>query len=88
MTQEEINRRIESVKADYPDVVFKCQELENGSFVCIMRGGLTQDNPSNYMDNAVSVFVHHELYNEFIEKHLDNPCVRIVIFEFNNIVLR
>ena len=47
-----------------------------------------QDNPSDYMDNAVSLFVNHELHNEFIEKFLDNPWVRIIIFDFNNIYLK
>lgn len=87
MTQEEINRRIANVKERFHDVVFRCQELDNGSFVCIMRGGLIQDDPSDYMDNAVSAFVNHELHNEFIEKYLDNPWVRIIIFDFNNINL-
>lgn len=88
MTQEDIIRRIANVKEQFPDVVFRCQELDNGSFVCIMRGGLMQDNPSDYMDNAVSLFVNHELHNEFIEKFLDNPWVRIIIFDFNNIYLK
>ena len=46
-----------------------------------------QDDPSDYMDNAVSVLVDHELHNEFIENYLDNPWVRIIIFDFNNINL-
>lgn len=87
MTQEEINRRIANVKEQFPDVVFRYKELDNGSFVCIMRGGLMQDDPSDYMDNAVSVLVDHELHNEFIENYLDNPWVRIIIFDFNNINL-
>ena len=88
MTQQEINSRIANVKAQFPDVVFRCMELENGSFVCIMQGGLNQDDPSVYMDTAVSVFVNNELHNEFIEKFLDNPWIRIIIFEFNNIDMR
>ena len=87
MTQQEINSRIANVKAQFPDVVFRCMELENGSFVCIMRGGLMQDDPSVYMDSAVSVFVNQELHNEFIEKFLDNPWIRIIIFGFNDIIL-
>ena len=87
MTQEDINNRVKNVKRQYPDVVFRCQELDNGAFVCIMRGGLTNDDPSSYMDSVVSEFVGEELYNEFIEEFLDNPWVRIVIFDFNNITL-
>lgn len=88
MTEQEIIRRIKSVKKQFSDVVFRYQELDNGSFVCIMRGGLEQDDPSDYMDNAVSVFVDHELHNEFIEKYLDNPWIRIIIFNFNSINLK
>ena len=46
-----------------------------------------QDNPFDYMNDAVSVLVDHELHNEFIEKFLDNPWVRIIIFDFNSIIL-
>ena len=53
-----------------------------------MRGGLTADNPTDYMDNAVSILVKHELYNEFIESYLDNPWIRIIIFGFNNILFQ
>ena len=87
MIQKDINKRIEIVKKRFSDVVFRCQELDNGSFVCIMRGGLMQNDPSEYMNNAVSLFVNHELHNEFIEKFTDNPWVRIIIFDFNNINL-
>lgn len=87
MTRTEIIKRIKRVKNQFPDVVFRYKELDNGSFVCIMRGGLGQDDPSDYMNNAVSVFVDQELHNEFIEKCLDNPWVRIIIFDFNSINL-
>ena len=88
MTRTEIERRIRNVNERYPDVVFNYQDLGDGAFVCIMRGGLIQDDPTTYMDNAVSVLVDGELYNEFIEKYLDNPWVRIIIFGFNSIDLR
>lgn len=85
MKQEEINARVANVKKLYSDVVFKCQELDNESFVCIMRGGFKQADPTEYMDNAVSLFVGNELHNEFIEKFIDNPWDRIIIFGFNDI---
>lgn len=88
MKQEEINVRVDRVKEQYPDVVFKCQKLDNGSFVCILMGGLKQDDPTEYMDNVVSLFVDNESHNEFIEKFLDNPWVRIIIFGFNDICLK
>ena len=87
MTRKSIESRIANVKKQYPDVVFRCQELDNGSFVCIIRGGLTNDDPSSYMDSVVSEFVGEEMYNEFIEEFQDNPWVRIIIFDFNNITL-
>jgi len=82
MKQEEINVSVANVKKQYPDVVFKCQELDNGSFVCIMQGGLQQKNPMEYMDNAVFLFVGNELYKEFIDKS-GYPWVRVIILGFN-----
>lgn len=88
MTKEDIEARIKEVRQSFDDVVFRSQQLDNGSWVIIMRGGLTADNPTDYMDNAVSVLVKHELYNEFIESYLDNPWIRIIIFGFNNILFQ
>lgn len=85
MNTEEIRRRIQTLKEDYRDVEFKLQILDGNSHMVIMRGGFEKENPTEYMNDVVSSLVRHELHNEFIEKFLDNPWVRVIFFEFNDI---
>ena len=85
MEIQEIRKRIECAKIQYSDVDFKLQQLDGGGLMVIIRGGLNSNNPTQYMNGVVSFLVETELYNEFIEKFLDNPWVRVVFFEFNNI---
>ena len=86
MGNKEITARIESIRKRYKDVKCKQVVLGNGAYVVILRGGFQSSNPQQYMDNVVSELVGKDSYNEFIEKFLDNPWVRIIIFDFNNIV--
>ena len=86
MGDKEITTRIESIRQRYKDVKCKQVVLGNGAYVVILRGGFQSSNPQQYMDNVVSELVGKDSYNEFIEKFLDNPWVRIIIFDFNNIV--
>ena len=86
MGNKEITTRIESIRKRYKDVKCKQVVLGNGAYVVILRGGFQSSNPQQYMDNVVSELVGKYSYNEFIEKFLDNPWVRIIIFDFNNIV--
>jgi len=86
MGNKEITTRIESIRKRYKDVKCKQVVLGNGAYVVILRGGFQSSNPQQYMDNVVSELVGKDSYNEFIEKFLDNPWVRIIIFDFNNIV--
>ena len=86
MGNKEITTRIESIRKRYKDVKCKQVVLGNGAYVVILRGGFQSSNPQQYMDNVVSELVGKDSYNEFIEKFLDNPWVRIIIFDFNKIV--
>ena len=86
MGNKEITTRIESIRKRYKYVKCKQVVLGNGAYVVILRGGFQSSNPQQYMDNVVSELVGKDSYNEFIEKFLDNPWVRIIIFDFNNIV--
>ena len=86
MGNKEITTRIESIRKRYKDVKCKQVVLGNGAYVVILRGGFQSSNPQQYMDNVVSELVGKDSYNEFIEKFLDNPWVRIIVFDFNNIV--
>lgn len=49
----------------------------------ILIGGLGENK--QYMDDAVSAVVNGQGYNEFIEIHLDNPWVRVIIFGINSL---
>lgn len=53
--------------------------------VAILRGGLNTDNPTAVMNNAVSTYVGTKGHNQFIEIHLDNPWVRVVIGGINEV---
>lgn len=56
--------------------------------VIILIGGLNQENPKSYMDKAVKYVAKkfgYEKYNQFLESYLDNPWVRIVTFNFDEI---
>lgn len=53
--------------------------------IAILRGGIGVSNPKAFMDNAVSKYVARELYNQFVEIHLDNPWVRVIIKGINDV---
>lgn len=56
-----------------------------GACICILRGGLDKPDPEEYMNDVVLSVVQNDLYNLFIENYLDNPYVKIITFEFNEI---
>lgn len=53
--------------------------------IAILRGGLRADNPVTYMDEAVRRFVEGNLHNQFIEVFLDNPYVRVIVSNINEL---
>ena len=53
--------------------------------VAILRGGLKSDNPTALMNNAISKYVGDKGYNEFVEIHLDNPWVRVIVGGINEL---
>lgn len=65
------------------------QELKKGDNkvgkVAILRGGLNSENPTAVMNDAVSTYVGRKGHNQFIEIHLDNPWVRVVIGGINEV---
>jgi len=42
-----------------------------------------EDDPVAILDNAVSQYVGHEGYSEFIDINMDNPWVRVVMSGVN-----
>lgn len=65
----------------YQDVEIVEFEVAGGK-IAILRGGINK--PKSYMDNVVSIYVGHEMHNEFIEIFLDNPYVRVVVSGIND----
>jgi hypothetical protein len=53
--------------------------------VAVLRGGLKSDNPTALMNSAVSKYVGDKGYNEFVEIHLDNPWVRVIVGGINEL---
>ena len=65
------------------------QELLKGNRivgkVAILRGGFRTGNPTELMNNAVSTYVGTTSYNEFIEISLDNPWIRVIVNDINEL---
>jgi hypothetical protein len=71
-----------TVEEKYSDV--KIQIFGN---VVILKGGINADNPTEYMNEVVDYVLKllgKPKYNQFIEDYLDNPWVRILVFDFNS----
>ena len=90
--KKELKNRILYIKEKYPDVEICFKELKfkkGKTFIVFLNGGIDKDNAKEYMDNIVNEITKTKeyilLHNEFIEKYLDNPWTRILIFNFNNI---
>ncbi len=41
-------------------------------------------DPVKHLNEAVSLYVQHEGYNEFIDANMDNPWVRVIIKGIND----
>ena len=53
--------------------------------VAVLRGGLNTENPTAIMNDAVSRYVGRTGHNQFIEIHLDNPWVRVIVSGINEL---
>jgi hypothetical protein len=62
-------------------------ELASGRclYLAILIGGFTSENPTQYMNNKVSKYIKGIGYNEYIDVNLDNPWVRVIITDLNNL---
>lgn len=60
--------------------------------IVLMRGGLYQSNPNQYMTDIVQEYLSdldHEkfkTYNEMVERPLDNPWFRVILLNINNLI--
>ena len=64
--------------------IFK-QDLNGGGTLYILIGGLGNNNPIEFMDRQVSQIVKNNPYSEFVDKHLDNPYIRVIITDINKL---
>lgn len=69
----------------FEDVEIIETELAGGGKVAILRGGFKSPDPKAYMDKVVADYVNGNIYNEFLEEHLDTPWVRVVITGINDL---
>lgn len=54
----------------------------------ILFGGMNSNNPKAYMDNAVTDYLQkhgNPLHNQFVEIHMDNPWLRVILIGINNL---
>lgn len=65
--------------------MFEHDLINTKGTVTIFRGGLDSEKPIAYMNAVVIEYVGQRGYNEFVEIHLDNPWVRVVITEINSL---
>ncbi|WP_333577330.1 hypothetical protein [Sphingobacterium sp.] len=64
---------------------------EKGEITCkiaIFKGGIGEENPTEIINNAVREYVGHKGHNQFVEIHLDNPWLRVVIEDINMLKFR
>lgn len=58
----------------------------NTPYIVILRGGLGELDPKSFMDRVVSDYLNNGLtHNDFVERTLDNPYVRVLIFGINEL---
>ena len=60
-------------------------ELHNGQkakIAVIMYGGT--DDPRSILDDAVRIFVREKPYHELIDANLDNPWMRVILENIND----
>ena len=61
------------------------QKLDGGGTLCILIGGLNSNNPIEFMDKQVSQKVNGQPYSEFVDKHMDNPYIRVIIMNIDKL---
>lgn len=59
------------------------KDAERKGTLAILRGGLKSKKPIAYMNAAVSQYVGHEQFNEFVEIQMNNPWVRLILRGIN-----
>lgn len=53
-----------------------------GKIAVFMYSG--EGDPKKVLDNAIKEYVGHNNYVELIDAHLDNPWMRVIVSDINN----
>lgn len=61
------------------------QILPNNCKLAIFRGGLMTNNPIEILNNAIYSYVKDDFHNDFVEITCDNPWVRVIIININDL---
>lgn len=77
--------RLEEMKTKHPEISYAISKLDGARIAVLKYNTIPEDDTGEIMDKAVRFLTEKCRYNEFIEKQLDNPWVRILIFEYTKI---
>ena len=61
------------------------KKLEKDSELIILIGGINADDPKKIINKKISEIVQNNPYSEFIDSHLDNPYIRVIISNINKL---
>ena len=89
ITTEERNNLLNRLKKDYSLNVAKFYEVKNvnrAAYITILIGGLGSGTPKSFMDIVVTEYVSSRMYNEYVDANLDNPWLRIIIEDINDLI--
>lgn len=71
----------------YEQDLLNDEKLKVGK-MAILFGGMNSQNPKAYMDSAVYDYLQkngNPLHNQFVEIHMDNPWLRVVVIGVNEL---
>lgn len=72
--------KIPGLKINYAN--YDLPSGEKGKIAVFLYTG--NSDPRPILDNAVSLYVQSNPYHELIDAHLDNPWMRVIISDINN----
>lgn len=89
ITTEERNKLLDRLRKNHSLNVAKFYEVKNGdrtAYITILLGGLHSGIPQSFMDGVVAKYVSGRMYNEYVDANLDNPWLRIIIEDINDLI--
>lgn len=66
----------------YEDIIVRYHKISNKSLIAIFTY-IGQDDPVSKLNSVVYNFTNNNSYNEYIDSHLDNPWMRVIIIGIN-----